>query len=292
MDLPGWTHAEEKLAGTRLPRGLLAFALLLGATPGCTEFEAGNDELPAPESSVAAIGGDEWACLGEAPATPVVQVDMNRPLAYRGTWLDIVTRAAPPNLRARACGISDPECNAPLTPFIAADTSGVLQLPLFHGFAGYLEVLSDTTVPTVAFFPATLTANTSTVFQEPVPRTLVQPGGLISLAQVNGIEIVPTAGYVVMFSLNCFESLTANVEFSLNDQAAATRYYFANQFPSITLETTTPDGIGGFVNVPSGVATVSATRFSTRELIRAATVFVRPGWGSSIVLGPYASAGD
>jgi hypothetical protein len=95
----------------------------------------------------------------------------------------------------------------------------------------------------------------------------------------------------VMFSLNCAGRLSENVEFSLNNQAAAVRYYFANNFPSITLASTTPDGIGGFVNVPGGVATVAATRFTTRELVRTATLFVRPGWGSSIVLGPYASPG-
>jgi hypothetical protein len=274
-----------------VPLTLGAVPLMLGAVLGCTEFAAGTDELPPSQTGIGAVTGDVWGCLAANSSSPPVLSDRNRPLVYRGAWIDIGTRAAPPNLRARACGITDPLCSEPLTPFVAADASGVVQLPLFHGFAGYLELLSDVTVPTVAFFPSTLTANTSTVFQEPVPRTLVQPGALVGLADVNGIEIEPTAGYVVMFSLDCSGRLTENVEFSLNNQDVAVRYYFANNFPSITLETTTPDGIGGFVNVPGGVATVSATLASTGELVRTATLFVRSGWGSSIVLGPYANPG-
>jgi hypothetical protein len=262
---------------------------MLGAALGCTEFADGADELPV-TGVLPNLAGEDWGCLAEErPPNPTVPVDTNRPLTYRGTWLDIGTRSPPPNLRARACGIADPACSAPLTPVVAADATGVVELPLFHGFAGYLEVTSDVTVPTIAFFASTLTANTSTVYAEVLPRTLVQPAALVSLAEVNGIQIEPTAGYVVIYSVNCAGRLSANVEFSLDNQGSAVRYYFANSFPSITLEATTPDGMGGFVNVPGGGATVSATQGSTGELVRTATLFVRPGWGSSIVLGPYAS---
>jgi hypothetical protein len=270
---------------------LVAGVLGSGAGLGCTDFADGADELLPSDSTVVAPLGDEWGCLAEErPPSPTVPVDRNRPLSYRGAWLDLGTREAPPNLRARACGIADPACSAPLTAFIAADSSGVIELPLFHGFAGYLEITSDVTVPTVAFFASTLTANTSTVFDEPLPRTLIQPAALVGLAEVNGIQVEPTAGYVVMFALNCSGRLTENVEFALDNQDVAVRYYFANNFPSITLEATTTDGMGGFVNVPGGAATVSATRVNTGELVRTATFFVRPGWGSSIVLGPYASS--
>lgn len=232
--------------------------------------------------------GDKWSCLTQRPASPAVLADRNRPLAYRGAWLDIGTRAAPPNLRARACSIADPGCSQPLTPYVAADANGVLQLQLFHGFAGYLEVLSDVTVPTLAFFASTFTADTSTVFDEGVNRMLVQPGAFVTLADLNGVEIQPAAGYVGVFSLDCFGNLVEDVELSL-DYAGAIRFYFSNNFPSISLQTTTTEGYGGFVNVPGGQATVSATHAPTGELVRTASLFVRPGWGSTIVLSPYAS---
>jgi hypothetical protein len=287
---------ERNIAVMGLRRGPwahVARVLVLGAAPGCTEFADGADELAAPETAVAAsLGEDEWACLAEeSPPSPTVPVDRNRPLTYRASYLDLGTREAPPNLRVRACGIADPVCSAPLTSFVTADSNGIIELPLFHGFAGYVEVTSDVTVPLLAFFASTLTANTSTIFEEPVPRTLVQPSALVGLADVNGIDIDPTAGYIGIFSLNCSGRLTENVEFSMANQGQAVRFYFANNFPTIALEATTTDGVGGFVNVPGGAATVSANRVGTGELVRTATLFVRPGWGSTILLGPYASPG-
>jgi len=269
-----------------------ARVMALGAALSCTEFADGADELPV-MTNLPNLAGEDWRCLSqERPSSPPVPVDTNRPVTYRGTWIDIGTRAPPPNLRARACGIADPSCSAPLTPFALADSTGLVELPLFHGFAGYLEVTSDVTVPTVAFLGATLTADVSAVYEEAVPRTLIQPAALVGLADVYGIVIEPTAGYISVFALNCSGSLTGNVELSLSNQGSAVRYYFDNNFPSITLETTTPDGHGGFVNVPGGGATVSATLGSTGELVRTATLFVRPSWGSHIVLGPYAGSGN
>ena len=266
---------------------------MLGVALGCTEFADGADELPVTGIMPNLAGGGDWGCLAEdRPPSPPVPIDTNRPLTYRGTWIDIGTRAPPSNLRARACGIADPACSEPLTPFASADSTGLIELELFHGFAGYLEVTSDVTVPTIAFFSSTLTADTSTVYEESLSRTLIQPGALVSLANVYGIEIEPTAGYITIFSLNCAGRVTENVEFSLSNQGSAVRYYFDNNFPSITLETTTPDGLGGFVNVPGGGASVSATQGTTGELVRTATLFVRAGWGSSIVLGPYAGIGN
>ena len=106
---------------------------------------------------------------------------------------------------------------------------------------------------------------------------------------VNGVEIDPTGGYVTAFSLNCSGRLSESVALSMDNQGAAVRYYFANNFPSTTLESTTTDGMGGFVNVPGGAITISATHADTGELVRTATLFVRGGWGSHIALGPYGS---
>ncbi|MEY2934592.1 MAG: hypothetical protein RL033_5341 [Pseudomonadota bacterium] len=291
MDAHSWNPGERQLAATCSLRlfSWLALAWTACGALGCTEFADGTDELAAAETALGAAPVDDWACLAESSSSPPVPVDRNRPLTYRGTWLDIGTRAPPPNLRARACGIADPTCSEPLTPFVAADASGVVQLTLYHGFVGYLEVTSDVTVPTMAFFPVTLTADTSSVFQELVPRTLVQPTDFVNLALLNGITLEPTAGYLAIFALNCAGKLTENVEFSLNNQGSAVRFYFSNNFPSITLQSTTPDGQGGFVNVPGGVVTVAATRVATRELVRTASIFTRSGWGSHIVLGPYGS---
>lgn len=263
--------------------------LVLGAALGCTEFADGSDELDAPLTAVMSATPDEWACLSdERPPTPAVALDRNRPLTYRGIWLDLGTGAPPPNLRARACGITDPACGAPLTAFIAADANGLLELPLFHGFSGFLEITSDVTVPVLAFFTAAFTANEGSVATEFIPRTLIQPTAVVDLARLNGIEVDPATGYVAIYSLDCAGTLAENVAFSLDNQRAATRFYFANQFPSITLEATTPDGLGGFVNVSSGAATVSATLIGTGELVRTASLFLRAGWGATVVLGPYA----
>ncbi|MEY4551076.1 MAG: hypothetical protein RL685_7271 [Pseudomonadota bacterium] len=270
------------------PSPLVGVLTLAGAL-GCTEFAAGTDELASEQNAATGVPGDEWGCLARPSSSPPVPVDRTRPLTYRGTWIDIGTRAPPPNLRARACGIADPTCSDPITPFVAADASGVVQLTLYHGFVGYLEVTSDITLPNLAFFPATLTADTSSVFQELVPRTLVQPADYVNLGLLNGIVQDPTTGYVAIFALNCAGKASENVAYALNNQGSAVRFYFSNNFPSITLQSTTPDGLGGFANVPGGLATVSATRVATGELVRTASLFVRSGWGSHIVLGPYQS---
>jgi len=96
----------------------------------------------------------------------------------------------------------------------------------------------------------------------------------------------------------CRRFMTERASVSAPRRRATSLGHFAGQWPSRwphageTLrasELPTWLEIAVFVNVPGGAATVSGTHVGSGELVRTATLFARPGWGSSLVLGPYAS---
>ena len=132
-------------------------SVLALAALACTEFEPGTDELtaggegPTDTSSGAltpAVGRD-WTCLGELRADPMIARDNTNParLVQSVQVLTLREGRVPPETVVRACAQRDLACDSPLTAQLPVDAQGWVDMPLFDGFDGYLEVTSPSTVP-------------------------------------------------------------------------------------------------------------------------------------------------
>lgn len=273
------------------PLGWLAGAagpcLLSGA---CTTFEPGTDELPDPMMLVEQQQpdrGHDWSCLS-AEEAPVMLV--NSPVGARSLLLSLqltllVGGRVPTGVTVRACAARDVECLVPLTDTVAADARGWVDLPLYEGFDGFLEIRGDGLVPTMLFYgdPVRLGSELDNT-----PLGLVEQSLLPGLSQATGTLQNPELGLVYLRAFDCQRAEAPDVTFSI-DQEDAWRWYFVGSLPSSMAEATGATGLGGFINVRPGVAVVSADLPGLAFPIASPrSLLVRPGWMTGLRIVPRA----
>lgn len=268
-----------------MQRALLALLALLAA-PACTEFESGSDVLDETEQteSLSAAPGQNWACLGgtdrpsQPPSGPTFAGDARR-VVLSGRILDLSTGRAYPSIRVRACGISDVDCATPVIENVAVDAEGWVDLPLFEGFNGFLEVESEEILPSV-FFLEPLDAEGRNEY----------PWGVVSLASVGplvtlvGTPQQPGRGFLAARAFDCTETTAPGVSFTLEGEGAP--FYFIGGLPTGAATTTDGVGLGGFSNVPAGLAVIDALTPEGTSIMGAQNLVIRPGWVTTLFFQP------
>jgi len=272
-------------------RRLWGLFWVCGTVLGCTSFEPGTDELSAePNDTQAQLEpGLDWSCLAEeASEAPGNVVPSSTPgsgrLVASLRLLSLLTGTAVPGTVVRACAQPDVDCASPLSDDLPVNESGWVDLPLYPGFDGYLEVRSETALPTIVFFARPLTLETSV---DSVPFGLVEKDVLPSLSAATGTPQDPDLGVIWLRAFDCQGVSASGVSFSID--RASNPYYFVGDLPSTTVEATAGSGLGGFVNVPPGVAVVGAeVRDRGLALGAARSLLVRSGWMSGVRFVPAA----
>lgn len=266
------------MAPQRFPEGYgrqaLAVLLLL---PACTEFAPSSD-IEA-ETETAALG-DEWACLdtdteAAAPVDPASAPRAVRSLRIQG----FVGATDMSGTMVRACTLRDPDCLAPVSPWTAAKADGWVDVPLYAGFDGYLEITGPGAVPVMLFYSTPLTAETAA---DSDPEFLVDMQTALSFDRLFLMrDAFPSTGVITLRALNCANTPAPGVQFRL--EPAAIGWYYVGDIPVATATATTESGVGGFSDVRPGTVVVSAELTdSGRQLAPPRSVFVRSGWFTNI----------
>jgi hypothetical protein len=266
----------------------------LGLGVGCIELEPGTDELPDPsqvtqEEQPAA--GRDWSCLRESTAPGVL---VNSPIGasrlVRSLQItDLVSGTVPPNVFVRACGQPDVDCTTPLSGQIPIDAEGWVDLPLYEGFDGYLEVTAETLVPTMLFYTDPLNIETQV---DTTPLGVVTKSLLPGLSAQTGMAQEDSLGLVYLRVFDCNRDPAPGISFSVNQQSAW-RWYFVGKLPTSLADSTSDTGLGGFINVTPGVAVVGAELpNSPIPITPPMSVLVRPGWMTGLRFIPKFSTPD
>ena len=261
-----------------------------GTLLGCTSFEPGTDELSAEPNGIQAQldpSGLDWSCLeeqaGEAPDNIVPSsTPGSGHLVASLRLLNLLTGTAIPGTVVRACAQPDVDCTSPLSDDLPVNANGWVDLPLYPGFDGYVEVRSETTLPAIVFFARPLTLETSV---DSVPFGLVETDVLPSLTAATGSPQDPGLGVIWLRAFDCQGVSASGVSFSID--RASNPYYFVGDLPSSTVDITAGSGLGGFVNVLPGVAVVGArVRDNGRTIGAPRSLIVRGGWMSGVRFVP------
>lgn len=267
----------QLLSPKRAP--LAAGAVVLAAA--CTPFEPGSDELSQETPSLTTAStedGPDWSCLDTAPPEMPLVGPRAPQLLQSLQVLSSATNLVPPNVSVRACAQRDTECLAPLTPPTPIDAEGWVDLMLYEGFDGYLEITADTLVPTMLFYADPLDAARSV---DTVPVGVIENAVLPGLAQAIGAAQAPELGLVYLRAFDCRGVPAPGVTYSID--RAGSPFYFVGGLPSATANETSEFGLGGFVNVSPGVVVVDAELPALgRGLASAKSLLVRRGWMTGI----------
>jgi hypothetical protein len=253
----------------------LLIALLL---PGCTKFASELDRLPGDEEIANELQPEsdlDWSCVPETQP-PAIAANMAQPITYALQIANLVTQQPLPNTQVRACFRADVGCSTPVGPTLTTDASGLVQLTLFEGFNGFLEIVADGMVPTLAFFPAAW-SSALIPYMEQLPILLLPGAALPTLAAASSVQIDASSGLVSMYAYDCVAPLAAGVRLAI-DSASAVPYAFVNELPVVGQDVTSESGIVGFVNVQPGIVVVTASPAGEEQTLSVDTMLVRTGW--------------
>lgn len=266
-----------------MPIAVAPLACALGLL-GCTEFESGSDVLGNGPSGSDAPPGEDWSCLvGDenrplAP-TPVAAESVPR-VVYSLQFVDLSTGGVYGDVAVRACGASDPTCANPVTPLVTVDEEGWVDLPLFQNFLGYMEINSPSVLPSMMYMTEPLQPLTPPEY----PFALVSLASIGSLVQLVGVPQQAGSGIFSARAFDCRGIPAPNVTFSID--VPGTPYYFVGPLPSGVGTSTDSSGLGGFVNVPPGLAIVDLRAPNGRSIVGPQSIVIRANWLSGFFVRP------
>jgi hypothetical protein len=258
-------------------------ALALSSTTwGCTSYEPASDTLELTGLSVMPESGS-WACLQAgtlAPPRPVFSDTADR-VVYSVQIVDLSTGQIYPDASVRACGVTDINCESPVTSMLSVDAEGWVDLPLFRNFTGYLEVRSADAVPLIFYLSEPIQESTVEY-----PLALVSLASLGPLVQLLGVPFEPDSGVLAVRAFDCQGSPASGV--SLSTESDGATWYFVDGLPTRMSAVTGADGLAGIVNVDPGLAVVELAAQNGVSIDGPQSVVMRPGWMSAIFVRPAA----
>jgi hypothetical protein len=271
-------HSESPYFAPRSGWRVRALAVIasVAALSGCTELAPGGDLLPQsfqpnqPDAGPAPEADTRWGCLDQPIATTAVPLVPRVDLAL--TVTDTVTGAPPEGLSARACSRLNVDCDTPLTPDVSPAIDGAMHLSVPQRFDGFVEIRSPATVPTLYFMNQELMRDTAESF------AIISTLALAGLATQDNVTLEPERGFVLIRTFDCQGAPAGGVELS-NDKGGQP-FAFVDGFPVVGRDETSGDGIGGFVNIPTGIVVVQGVVREHGTVLSNASVIVRPGWFS------------
>jgi hypothetical protein len=246
----------------------------------CTEFAPGTDSQPT--GAQQGLSPANWACLRDrtrtqAPSAPVLGDDVPR-IVYSLRFVDLSTGVTYPDIRVRACGIADVDCQNPVQDFLPVDARGYVDIPLFEDFFGFLEISSPQILSSLLFLTEPLKPRLGPEF----PYGVVSRASLDPLLRLLRVTLEPNSGIFAARAFDCDGNLASDVSYV----GPGIPYYFVGRLPSQDVDATDPEGLGGFVNVPAGLAMIDALAPDGRSITGSQSIVIRDGWLSSFYASP------
>jgi hypothetical protein len=266
-------------------------ANLGAATSKCVASVCQAQSTPGNDSGVPIDDGTPWGCVGgDVPAG-----DGGLPTTIQLVPFDGFSTLDPENnaytiksgVRVRLCAKRDPTCASPLTSekTSTADAGVSFDLPSIRDF--YVEARADDTTP-MLFTPAIVGDGSKRL-----SRTLfigqLSTSATNSLAGSIGTSLDPEKGVVLTRPVNCqvYPSNNDGISFVGSPLDSNTvQFYAQDGLPTKSANQTDKAGLGGFVNVPPGNITVTASFAADQRRIGKASGIVRAGWMTLIEVPP------
>jgi hypothetical protein len=235
----------------------------------CTEFKPGSDI----QSTRGSLTGNDapnmnegpWGCLDESEAMP----EMQETVSYTVTIVDSLTNAPPPGLVVRACDDLDLTCARPVSSSTGVSADGRVRLSLAQGFDGFLQIESDSTLPTRLYPDGLLLEN-----QDGALLELVDANAVAQLAGAVGLELREDQGVVLARAFDCNGDLASGITFE--SEAGGVAFAFVDGLP-IRTNTTATEGLVVFANVPRGFTLIEGSIAQTERFMGSTTAESLPG---------------
>ncbi|HVH42402.1 MAG TPA: hypothetical protein VM925_08660 [Labilithrix sp.] len=228
-----------------------------------------------------------WGCLGKVPALPAE--DPNTPVHHVRRFVGLLDLKPLSEVPVRACVPSGVECLELAGSPKATDANGTVDVLLYRGFRGFLDIAAPAKgpdlVPGRIYLGPDDEASKSGV--PPWPSAIPTKSELEFSAASAGKQIRPEYGHLFFLSLDCQHKAAANTVARVEPIAADTFTFYVDSAgtPSLTQAKTSSTGVGAFVNLPVGGISVTFSRDDGTR-IGERTVIIRAGAITYLPLAP------
>lgn len=225
-----------------------------------------------------------WECVGNN--NPVVPVKPQVQLTITVGDLIHPENSVSDAVVMKSCRKLDVACATPIVDRVRPDASGHATFTVEGGFDGYIEV--DPAVSPPIYVPTLIFISIPLADDAMNPATmLVSIADLAALSQSAGGMVDTKLGAVIYRAANCQRMNAAGIVAKLDSDSPDTKkFFFVGGLPTQTANATDASGLGGFINVPVGVRSLSGTRTTDDLFIGTVSVLVRPGFFSYSLLAP------
>jgi hypothetical protein len=278
------------------------FGLADAGAPGTASYEGVlPPDISASLDTTAGAGpcfgpcafGTDWTCVDRAvwPSPTLGGTTLETQV------LDSMFEKAVSGVEVSLCHLGDPRCQSPLNPVPAySDTNGFVAVRVppatilgdSVGADSYAQFTSDAIFPDLNFIGYPVSE----------PRAPIAHPYVLVITKANPVAGWDTnLGLLNAIAFDCDGAAASGVQFTIDlpDASGVLRYYFNSSnsmnspTPDSTLKATTSSGAlygGGFVNVPPGTVSISATPIAIGKPSSHAQVLVRAGTLTNVFLFP------
>lgn len=263
----------------------LAAAIALCATGSlaCSDFASEHDIASGPALPPSTLASSAWDCTTSGAVDDPLVYSEATSLVLSIQVIDIITRETPPNLRVRACLITDLGCERPITPNLSADAEGIVNVPLATGLSGFLELTADGFGPGMFVLPGPLTLELAALLRSRAV-VLVPTDSLESAVIPIRMASASQTGTLLVTVFDCDGRGADGVRIEVDTPALP--FAIIDGLPIVDQRTTTSYATVGFINVEPGVAIVSGYRTDTGAIVGREAIPVRPGWDTLVSMLP------
>jgi hypothetical protein len=217
-----------------------------------------------------------WACLDEpAPdqrPAGTVHVIM--------TAVDLLSQRPIVGVGVTLCAKLDPDCIYPIAQY-QSNEAGQLDIEMPAGYDGYLQTEGGSVYPTLFFPPNTRKQRAAST----LPMVPAAFFGTM-FAQL-GVSVSDDRSVIMTTALDCLGRPAAGIALaSPQADERSVNYVLQAGMPSRTALATDEAGAGGFVNIKTGSAVITATIAATNRLAGTVGVQTRPGHLSMVLVVP------
>ncbi len=253
--------------------------------------DVASDAVDAAEAST-----DPWACIGKVTA-PAEDRTRSVTLTYQVT--DIGNKPIP-GMLVTACNRTDPSCAMPLFPALPTDAQGMVSFQVPYAARVFVKVTEGACDGSSCYLP-------SLYYVDPPPTSAPALFVIESLTPAAVTELLtfagapdpydPKEGIVILLVQDCrFLSgfPQPGIHFSLSSTAGGDAsagdtesFYLVNMSPVYSATETSSDGVGGFVNAPPGLTTITGTLVQSNTKIGQNPVYVQASTVTYATIDPY-----
>jgi hypothetical protein len=254
---------------------------------GVTDYAAFHDCVQTSCSADCAIGAD-FSCVGSVSVPVSTSPTLRFTARVVNAAIDTLTV---PDIAVVACAADDPQCLAPVAGPVVSDQNCLATLtvptstqPGESGFDGFFQA----TDPAGTYQTALAFGNVPITQDGARADVIVSTTALeAALASSIGLTSDADAGLLVVSAADCATAFSGGMQFRVSGNGQTFPvYYLSGGLPSVTATSTDSQGTAVAPNLPAGAVTVTATSLTLGKNVGSATVYIRAGEGSLVLLSP------